>query len=643
MNLRALEGKRAFVSGGNGVIGKPLVRLLHESGARVLVGDLKPRPKNCPPEVQYRQGDLNFVRADELADFRPELFFHLAATFERSTETYGFWDENYQHNLRLSHHLLDCLKDQPSLERVIFASSYLIYDPSLYTAGAAADRPRSLNEGDRILPRNLCGAAKLNHEIELRFVEEFNHTRLNVVSARIYRSYGRHSRDIVSRWIRALLKGETLQVFRKEGVFDYVFADDVAEGLVRLALSDARGVVNLGSGQARRVSDVLEILRRHFPDLKSVDVPSDIPYEASQADMERFQSFTGWRPSTRLEDAIPLMIENEKREPYREEEDGAVSFGTLVTSVSRKVPLLEAVRAAQRKLGNSGELWGGDLDASAIGKNFVDRFWHMPRLSALGAPALIEFCKQHGIRCIVPTRDGELAYFAEHAPALAAEGISVMIAGPRAVELCLDKLAFATFLRAKGFPAIETHESAAALDARSFVVKERFGAGAKHMALGVSRAEAERHAATLDTPIFQPLISGQELSVDLYVERSGAVRGAIARRREQVLGGESQVTATCRDERLTALCADMARALDLRGHAIFQVLVDESGGYHVIECNARFGGASSLSVAAGLDSFYWFMLEASGVPLGDYPFLRSGADKRQIRYPADKVVDLPGS
>ncbi|MEK0338055.1 MAG: NAD(P)-dependent oxidoreductase, partial [Nitrosopumilus sp.] len=128
-----LEGKRVFVSGGNGVIGNELIPQLHEQGAIVLVGDLKPRPIEWPEDIIYRQGDLNYITKDELCSFKPEYFFHLAATFERSIETYYFWEENYRHNIKLSNHLTSLLKDSDYLIRFVFASSYLIYDPVLYT------------------------------------------------------------------------------------------------------------------------------------------------------------------------------------------------------------------------------------------------------------------------------------------------------------------------------------------------------------------------------------------------------------------------------------------------------------------------------------------------------------------------------
>jgi carbamoyl-phosphate synthase large subunit len=90
---------RVFVSGGAGVIGMELIPKLYALGATVLVGDLKPRPAAFPSAVLYRQGDLNSMTKQEFDAFAPGLFIHLAATFERSTESYEFWHENFRHNV----------------------------------------------------------------------------------------------------------------------------------------------------------------------------------------------------------------------------------------------------------------------------------------------------------------------------------------------------------------------------------------------------------------------------------------------------------------------------------------------------------------------------------------------------------------
>ena len=376
ITLGNIKNKRVFVSGGAGVIGQTLVRVLHQHGAIIFVGDLKPKPKAFPADVLYRQGDLNFITYDEVNAFQPELFFHLAATFERSDESYEFWDENRKHNVQLSTHLMTIFKEIPTLKKVVFASSYLIYDKKLYTSDKPFEASVSLQESDIINPRNLTGCAKLNHEVELRFLNEYKRQQFKTVSARIYRSYGRNSRDIISRWIRALLKGEKLTVFRPEGMFDYVFADDVAMGLILLGLNDqAEGVVNLGRGNARRIVEVLDVLQQHFPNLTYDSADTDIPYEGSQADNSLLRSIIGWAPSTDIETSIPVMIAYEKEHPYEENE--FQPFNLLITSLSAKIPLAKAVKNAAQKFSPGMKVFGGDMNPDCLGRYFVDAFWQI--------------------------------------------------------------------------------------------------------------------------------------------------------------------------------------------------------------------------------------------------------------------------
>ena len=132
---------RFFISGGAGVIGQEMVPKLCKLGAKVFVGDIKPKPKFFKEQVQYRQGDLNTLTKDEFDEFRPDIFIHLAATFERSSESYEFWHENFIHNITLSHHLMSLAKESSQLKRVIFASSYLIYSPSLYQFSKPSEKP----------------------------------------------------------------------------------------------------------------------------------------------------------------------------------------------------------------------------------------------------------------------------------------------------------------------------------------------------------------------------------------------------------------------------------------------------------------------------------------------------------------------
>ena len=649
-----LPFKRIFISGGAGVIGQEMTRRLASLGTdvQVLVGDIKPRPADFPAQFQYRQGDLNFLTEQEIGVFAPDLFIHLAATFERSTETYGFWEENFRHNVQLSHHLMTVQKDLPSLRRVVFASSYLIYDPALYTFPEVPAQATSLRETDPILPRNLTGMAKLAHEIELRFLETFRNGQFSTAIPRIYRGYGRNGRDITSRWVRALLAGEEITVYGAESFFDYLYAADTAEGLLRLAAAETvAGVINLGTGRARRVADVVEVLRQNFPDLRAKYVASDIPFEASQADTTLWSSQIDWLPTTTLEMAIPEIIAFERARLGTAAATETKSPGhVLISSIAAKVPLAEAVKNAAKRFNPNIKVVGGDLNPQALGFHFTNESYAMPFTTDEHLPDIVSHCQAQSIGHIIPTRDGELAFWSRHRAALASAGIAVLVSAPEAVNRCLDKLEFAVFGQQAGLPVIPTSLSIDALvtdaapqaRADAFVVKERHGAGSLSLGLNLPYAAAVAHAQTLQEPIFQPFIQGREISVDGYVSRAGQVHGLVARTRDVVVRGESQVTTTFHDPELVARLTPYVEKLGLYGPFVLQALLTDDGSLHLIECNCRFGGASTLGIAAGVDSFFWFLQEAAGVDLSQWPFRPAAGTLRQVRAAADIIERVEG-
>lgn len=302
------KDKNVVVTGSSGVIGSVLVNRLVALGARVLSLDIA-SGERFGTSVEHIQVDLSEEVPRRVTDFNPEIVFHLAATFERTDEEPDYWKTSFKNNTLLSHELLMVLSQCNSLKLIIFASSYLIYDPSIYLN---SETIRYLKESDSISPRNLVGLAKYYTERELDFIQKTN-AQIHAVSARIFRVYGRGSRDVISRWIRSALKGETIEVYGRDGFFDYIYADDVADGLIRIAESDAsQGIVNLGTGYARSVGDVVSVLRSEFTGMQVRELARESTKEGSGADMTRFKKLTGWSPSTSLEEGIRNVIDFEK-------------------------------------------------------------------------------------------------------------------------------------------------------------------------------------------------------------------------------------------------------------------------------------------------------------------------------------------
>ena len=296
------QDKKVLVTGGAGVIGRVLVKKLEDMGADVLSIDLQSVAFERAKHITGNVLDLLPTCAKV-----PEIVFHLAATFGRTQIEPEFFNDNFYGNVLLSHRLLEFPE---RWEKFIFASSYLVYDPLLYLW----DDTHFLKESDRISPRNIVGAAKYYTENEIDLVCQDE--KMLGVSARIFRVYGRGSKDIISRTIRQALIGEPIIVYGENARFDYIFADDVAEGLIKLAEADfPTTAVNLGTGRARSFRDVLAIIRELMPNnnitISHIDVAGH-PIENSRADVSLLKELTGWTPPTPLEVGIRKVIEYER-------------------------------------------------------------------------------------------------------------------------------------------------------------------------------------------------------------------------------------------------------------------------------------------------------------------------------------------
>lgn len=309
----------------------------------------------------------------------------------------------------------------------------------------------------------------------------------------------------------------------------------------------------------------------------------------------------------------------------------------LVSSASRKIPLIKSILEAKDRFDKEILVYAGDINKDAHAQFVCDGLILLPATSVENFEEILNLLKENQIELVIPTRDGELEFWATHRKALEKEGIQVIVSEPEAITTSLDKLAFAKFGEIKGFPIIPAWEHPQGKG--PFVVKERYGAGSRSIGLNIETLDAALEwGAKLAQPIYQPFIEGKEISVDAWLDKTSKVKGLVLRERNQVAQGESVVTTTFRDTRLEAQCTQLLEALPLHGPVVLQVIIDSLGNPHIIELNARFGGASTASVAVGLDIWYWTLLEWDNQNLDLVPYLRSDKEARQIRVPQDILL-----
>lgn len=634
-----MKNKKVFISGGAGVIGRELIKLLIQEGAEIFVGDLIACPSEFKNKIIYRQGDLNYLTKQEIENFNPEIFFHLAATFERSKENYDFWEENHRNNCKLTYHLINLIKDLKSIKKIIFASSYLIYDPRLYQFKEAQNSPISLKESDHIYPRNLTGVAKLSHEIDLRFLNEFKSKQFSTISVRIFRGYGCNSRDVISRWIRDLINKKPIYLYNSEGIFDYIYSSDSAKGLLLIAKkSNLNGVINLGTGKARKVKDIIKILKLFFPESEVIYQNKDLQFEASQANIELLKNKINWSPEYDLERAIPLMIDYEKK---RVSKSTKIIFEpkVLITSSGKKVTMIKSVKNALNKLNPNYEVICGDIKENCLSKYVSNGFIKIPETKKENLDLILSILRENKINVVIPSRDGELIFFAENLKRFMDNGINIIISPLSSIQICLDKLKFYKFGQKNNFNFIKTSKDLEEIKSDKYVVKEQFGSGSRTLRLNLNKDEALSYAKKLTNPIFQPYIKGKEISIDAWLDSSYKVKGIILRTRDLIEDGESIITTTFTNEIIENDALKILETLKLRGPIVLQAIIKENIVYFM-ECNSRFGGGSNISLAAGLDSFYWSILELQGEDLKKYKFFRSNREIRKVKVNTDLYFNL---
>lgn len=315
--------------------------------------------------------------------------------------------------------------------------------------------------------------------------------------------------------------------------------------------------------------------------------------------------------------------------------DNVASPALLVSSASKKFALLNAAKEAMHRIYPHATVIAGDMSPTALTSYVADDFWLMPKTEDAMFEGILKGCLLRNIQIILPTRDGELIFWAKHSAAFKHHGIHVIISPEEAITQCIDKFAFAKFGDNNAIPVIATSIDIDNLTATRYVAKERYGAGSREIGINLDRAQAKKHGETLDNPIYQPYIQGVEFSADAWLDKSHQVKGLVLRQRNLVVNGESQVTTTFTNAALEKQIKYCLEKLKLSGPVVLQAILDQHDDMHIIECNARFGGASNAGIAAGVDSLYWSILEATGQDLQNISFQRLNGELRQVRVSTD--------
>jgi carbamoyl-phosphate synthase large subunit len=216
---------------------------------------------------------------------------------------------------------------------------------------------------------------------------------------------------------------------------------------------------------------------------------------------------------------------------------------------------------------------------------------------------LAEVAQRHAADMIIATVSEEILVLGGREHEL---GVPVWLPKRRAVAACLDKWRFwkiaehANLAAAASMLGNGCGEEIAASLPGPWIVKPRFGHGARDAYAVDEPAELEWACRRVADPIVQTRLSGREFTVDLLTDHAGRLAGAVPRWRLETKAGISTKGRTFCDARVTEITERFVAVYSLTGAANLQgFLTDDE--VVVTQVNPRFSGGLSLSLAAGAD------------------------------------------
>lgn len=320
---------KIFVTGGAGLIGSYLIRRLLDDGHDVLAIDdfsysYAPLPApNVANDIAWRFENLlsgariercSTLEKDRLrkliSDFCPDCVIHLAAIPLVSVATKHIESAYASLSTGLVN-LLDVLRDSHSVSRFVYASSSMVYG-NFELDPMPEDGPTN--------PINIYGGLKLAGEnLSRAYLYPTGIEHVIVRPSAVYGPTDQHFRVVQKFCQNAILKRPVLVNASNDHIMDFTYIDDIAQGFFLAATKKAAAneTFNMTFGQARRLTELVDIIRQHEPSIATAsdDIADDDRPTRGSLSIVKAEKLLDYAPKWSLERGVAGYLKH-LRESY---------------------------------------------------------------------------------------------------------------------------------------------------------------------------------------------------------------------------------------------------------------------------------------------------------------------------------------